>query len=294
MRLNNVTVGLQKLNYMKTMMMLAIGAAFLTSSLTAQVNLPAPSPTQTIQQDFGMGEVELTYSRPSLKGRPVFEVNSPIGPLDKPWRTGANAATKITFSDEVMVGDKTLKSGSYVIYTVPGKSGWKVVLSKGKVYPGQEGFTTDNDVVALIASPQKMAAKVETFTMQFANIMPESCDLQLMWSNTLVSFPIKTDIKTKLRKQVETALASDKKPYYDAATFYYQWEKNLPKALENINKAVEENKTAFWMFMLKARIQKDMGDVADAKATAYKVTELAKAAKNDDYVKQASDLFKKS
>ena len=279
---------------MKTMMMLAIGAAFLTSAVIGQVNMPAPSPTQTIQQDFGMGKVELTYSRPSLKGRPVFMVNSPIGPLDKPWRTGANGATKITFSDEVMVGDKTLKAGSYVIYTVPGMSSWKVVVSKGKTYPGQDGFTTDDDVVALMASPTKMATKVETFTMQFANIMPESCDLQMMWGNTAVSFPIKTDIKTKLRKQVETALESDKKPYYQAATYYYEWEKNLPKALENINKAVEENKTAYWMFMMKAKIQKDMGDVAGAKTTAAKVTELAKAAKNDDYVKQASDLFKKS
>ena len=282
------------MNNMKKIIMLAMGAALLTSAVTGQINMPAPSPTQTIHQEFGMGKVELTYSRPSIKGRPVFEANSPIGPLDKPWRTGANSATKITFSDEVMIGGQTLKAGSYVIYSIPGMSEWQVVFSKGKAYPGGEGFSASDDVVKMKATAQKLPSKVETFTMQFANVMPESCDLQLMWGTTSVAIPIKTDIKNKLRKQVETALNPENKPYFQAATFYYEFDKNLPKALENVNKAVDQNKTAFWMYMLKAKIQKEMGDVAGAKATASKVTELAKAANNDDYVKQADDLFKKS
>ena len=64
----------------------------------------------------------------------------------------------------------------------------------------------------------------------------------------------------------------------------------IKKALENVNKAVAENQKAFYMYMLKARIQKDMGDVAGAKTTANKVIELAKEAKNDEYVKMANEL----
>ncbi len=109
--------------------------------------MPAPSPTQTIIQDFGLGKIELTYSRPGIKGRQVFGENSELVPLGKPWRTGANAATKIHFTDKVTFGGKEFDSGSYVIYTIPGKNQWDIVLSKGNAYPGQEGFTKDDDIL---------------------------------------------------------------------------------------------------------------------------------------------------
>ncbi len=280
---------------MKRLLMFAVCATMFSATIaTAQVNMPAPSPTQTIQQDFGMGKIELKYSRPSIKGRPVFEANSPLAPLGKPWRTGANAATKITFSDAVTVGTTTLQPGSYVIYTVPGRSEWDVVFSKGTAYPGGEGFKASDDVVRVKATANQIAEMVETFTMQFFNLKPESCDLTFLWGNTAVMVPITTDIKSKLGKQVEDALKGDKKPYYQAATYYYEWDKNLPKALDNVNKAIDENKKAFWMYMLKARIQKEMGDTTGAKTTANKVIELAKEANNDDYVKMANELIGKA
>lgn len=271
--------------------------AFVTASLfaaktNAQVNMPAPSPTQTIRQDFGMGKIDLTYSRPSIKGRKVFMANSPLAPLGKPWRTGANAATKITFTDNVTIGGKALDSGSYVIYTVPNTTQWDVVFSKGTAYPGSEGFKESDDVLRIKSAPKKISPFVETFTMQFANIKPESCDLNVMWGTTSVTIPIKADIKDRLRGQIEAALQGDKKPYFQAANFYYEWDKNNAKALENVNNAIAENNKAFYMYMLKARIQKDMGDKAGAKATAKQVITFATEAKNDDYVKQANDLVK--
>ena len=275
---------------MKKNLLIAI-AAFAFATVNAQVNMPAASPTQTIQQDFGMGKIVLTYSRPSLKDRAVFQSNSPLAPLGKPWRTGANAATKITFSDPVTIGNKTLEAGSYVIYTIPGSSEWDVVFSKGTAYPGGDGFKESDDVVRVKATADRLAENVETFTMQFFNMSPESCALIFLWDNVAVTVPITTNIKDKLRGQIEAALQGDKKPYFQAASFYYEWDRNYPKALENVNKAVAENQKAFYMYMLKARIQKDMGDVAGAKTTANKVIELAKEAKNDDYIKQASDLL---
>ncbi len=293
MRLNNVAVGLQKRYNMKKFLMIAFAAVSLFVAETkAQVNMPAPSPTQTIRQDFGMGKIELTYSRPSVKGRKLFEANSPLAPLGKPWRTGANAATKITFTDAVTIGGTKLDSGSYTIYTIPNQQQWSVIFSKGKAYPGGEGFKETDDVVRVNANPAKLRQSVETFTMQFANIKPESCDLQMMWGSTAVTVPITTNVKDKLRTQMQAALGGEKKPYFQAANFYYEWDKDNAKALENVNKAIEENKDAFWMHMLKARIQKDMGDKAGAKTTAAKVIELATAAKNDDYIKQATDLMK--
>jgi hypothetical protein len=277
---------------MRKYFMIAFAATtLLTADVSAQVTMPAPSPTSMIRQDFGMGRMELTYSRPSIRGRQLFGENTVLAPLGKPWRTGANAATQIRFTDKVTVGGKMLDSGRYVIYTVPGKGQWDVVFSKGTAYPAQEGFKESDDVVRLKAPVTSLKDKVETFTMQFANIRNESCDLQLMWGNTAVSFPITTNIKDRLRKQIETALQGQNKPYQQAATFYYEWDKNYTKALEYINKGIEANPKAYFLYLIKARIQKDAGDKAGAIATANKTIELATEGQNDDYVRMAKELI---
>lgn len=252
--------------------------------VTAQVNMPAPSPTQTIIQDFGLGKIELTYSRPGIKGRQIFGQNSELVPLGKPWRTGANAATKIHFSDPVSVGGNQLDSGSYVIYTIPGREQWDVVFSKGTAYPGQEGFSANDDLFHFKAPVVLHKEKIETFTMQFTDLKNESCNLLLKWANMDVIVPLTINIKERIRKEIETALKGDKPPYYQAANFYYDYDKNYTKALENINKATEESPKAYFMFLQKARIQKAMGNKAGARESAMKTVQLAKEAGNADYV----------
>jgi len=259
--------------------------------VTAQVNMPAPSPTETIIQDFGLGKIELTYSRPGIKGREVFGENSELVPLGKPWRTGANSATNIHFTDQVSVGGKELDSGSYVIYTIPGKNQWDIVLSKGNAYPGQEGFTSNDDILHYKATVVSHKEKIETFTMQFANLKNESCDLIFKWANTEVQLPITTNIKDRIRTQVESALQGDKPPYYQAANFYYDYDKDYKRALEYINKATEENPKAYFMFLQKARIEKAMGNKTAAKESAKKTIELAKEAGNADYVNFGNKLL---
>ncbi len=258
----------------------------------AQVSLPAPSSAQTIIQDFGMGKIELTYSRPSIKGRKLFMDNSDLAPLGKLWRTGANAPTRLHFSDFVNMGGKDLDSGSYVLYTIPGKTEWEIILNKGINNWGTEGYKENEDVVRFKVPVSEATPSAETFTMQFANITPESCDLYIRWGITLVKVPVTTKIKERLRAQIETALQGDKKPYQQAANFYFEWDKDYAKALDNVNKGIDENKNAFWLYLLKAKIQKAAGDKRGAEQNAEKCIELATAAKNDDYVKQASDLIK--
>jgi len=269
---------------MKKSIIFAVALIAFYIPVTAQVNMPAPSPTQTIIQDFGLGKIELTYSRPGIKGRQVFGQNSELVPLGKPWRTGANAATKIHFSDKVSVGGNQLDSGSYVIYTIPGKQQWDVVFSKGPAYPGQEGFSTNDDLFHFKAPVVLHKENIETFTIQFTDLKNESCNLRLKWANTDVIVPITTNIKERIRTEIETALKGDKPPYYQAANFYYDYDKNYTKALENINKATQESPKAYFMFLQKARIQKAMGNKAGAKESAIKTIELAKEAGNADYV----------
>jgi hypothetical protein len=271
---------------------IALTAILISANMLGQVKMPQASTTQTIKQDFGMGSVELTYSRPNLKGRKVIGEQDP---WDKVWRMGANAATKIKFTDEVSIGGKKIDTGTYVIYAIPHKNeDWDIIINKGVKNWGADGYTEADDVVRLKAPAVKnKKQKVETFTMQFGNIMYESMDIQFMWNDWAVSFPVTTNIKDRLRAQIETALQGEKKPYQQAANFYYEWDKDYAKALENVNKAIDANAKGFWLYLLKAKILKDQGNNADAKVAAQKCVELATAAKNDAYITQGNDLIKK-
>ena len=275
---------------MKKVFLLAIIATF-SLNLMAQVSMPAASPTQTIKQAFGMGSIELTYSRPSIKSRKVFAEGSELAPLGKLWRTGANAATKLKFTDFVNIGGKKLDSGTYVLYTIPNNNEWEIIINKGLENWGIDGYKESEDVVRIKVPVSKIGYNIETFTMQFADIKNESCELHIMWGNVVVKIPMMTDIKDRLRKQVEAAI--QKAPYQQAANFYFEWDKNYPKALENINKAIEGNPKAFWMYLTKAKIEKEMGDKKAAKMSAEKTIEFATQEKNDDYVRQAKDLISK-
>ena len=255
----------------------------------AQVKMPAPSSTQTIKQDFGIGTIELTYSRPSIKGRRIF---GDLVPFNKLWRTGANAATRLVFSEPLEIAGKKLDSGTYVLYTIPGIDSWEVILNKGLQNWGIDGYKETQDVVRFKIEPMKMKKKLETFTMDFSDITAETCSLNIRWEKTSISIPLVANFKDKVRKQIEAAMKTDKKPYWQAAQFYNEYDKNLPVALDNITKAIDENKEAFWMWIYKAKIQKDMGDMAAAMESSKKSMELAAAAKNDDYVKMNKELQK--
>jgi hypothetical protein len=268
----------------------AIGCCLLGLTAGAQVKMPAPSTTQTIKQDFGLGAVEVIYSRPNTKGRKVFGDLVPYGKL---WRTGANAATSIKFTEPVEIGGKKIDSGTYVLYTMPAGESWEVILNKGLTNWGVDGYKESEDVCRFTVESMKMKTKLETFTMQFAEVKAESCELHIMWEKTAVAIPITTNIKDKVRAQIEAAILAGKKPYWQAAQFYNEYDVNKAKALENCTKAAQENPKAYWVWLYKARIQKDMGDYTGAKESATKSLELAKEDKNDDYVKMNEDLLKK-
>ena len=273
----------------KLLLISTVLACIFLNTVTAQVKFPAPSPTQTIKQDFGMGSIELIYSRPSAKGRKVF---GDIVPMDKLWRTGANAATKITFANQVEIGGKKIDTGSYILYTIPGEDNWEVILNKGLKNWGVDGYKETEDVVRFKVPSTKSAFNIETLTMQFANVKAESCDLQVMWEKKAIAIPITTNIKEKIRAQLDAAMLTDKKPYWQAAQFYNEFDKNLSKALENINKATEENPKAFYMFLYKAKVERDMGNNTAALATSKISLALSKEAKNDDYVRMNEQLQK--
>lgn len=274
---------------MKKIFMSAVAIAGFALLSTAQVKMPAPSPTQTIKQEFAIGNIELTYSRPAAKDRKIFGDLVPYGKL---WRTGANAATKIVFSEPVEFGGKKVDTGTYVLYTIPNEDSWEIILNKGLSNWGIDGYKEAQDVVRFTTPRMKLKDRVESFTMEFSDVKPESALLNIKWDKTVVAIPVVANFRDKVRANIEAAMKTEKKPYWAAAQFYNEYDKNLPLALENVTNAIKANDKAFWMWLYKAKIQKDMGDKAGAMDSSKKSLQLAADAKNDDYVKMNNDLQK--
>lgn len=274
---------------MKKILLSAIALAGFILTSSAQIKMPAPSPTQTVKQDFGLGSITLIYSRPSAKGRKIY---GDLVPYNKVWRTGANAATRIVFSEPVEIDGKKIDTGTYVLYSVPDVNSWEIILNKGLTNWGSDGYKESEDVLRFKVAPSKIKNKIETFTMEFTNVTATSCALEIKWEKTAVVIPIAADFKEKVKAQIEAAMQTDKKPYWQAAQFYNEYDNNLPMALENVTKAIGENDKAYWMWIYKAKIQKAMGDKEGAMASSKKSQELAMEAKNDDYIKMNKDLQK--
>ncbi len=269
-------------------------ATFLAFSAYAQtVTLPQPSPTQTVKQNFGLGSVELSYSRPSMKGRAAFKENSELAPIDKVWRTGANGATTLNFSDDVTINNVAVKAGKYGLLTIPVKKGFTIIITKDLTVNQPSLYNQANDVVRVTAPIIKLSDKVELFTIEFANITSETLDLQLKWGNTEVVLPISTNIKDRIKVDIDKSASGDKPAYNTIATYYFEIAKDNAKALEFVTKGIQAGKASFSSYLLKAKIEKELGDKASAKASANKAIELANTAKNDDYVRAAKEFISK-
>jgi Protein of unknown function (DUF2911) len=273
---------------MKKIALLVTAAVALTFANAQQLTTPQPSPTQMVKQNFGVGTVELNYSRPAKKDRKIM---GDLVPFGKVWRTGANAATTLTFSEDVTIGGKEIKAGKYGMLTIPDATKWTIIISKDVNVSQPADYKPENDVVRVMADVVTTPFTVENFTINFADITGSSCNIEMMWENTYLQFPVTTGTDKKVMGQIDNLMNKDNKPYFNAAAYYYDNGKDLNQALGWVNKALETNKEAFWMYMLKARILKKTGDKAGSKAAAMMTKEFATKAKNDDYVKMATDLM---
>jgi tetratricopeptide (TPR) repeat protein len=273
----------------KFLLALSLGCAAFTAS-AQQLRTPAPSSTQTIKQELGLGSVELSYSRPNIKGRKVF---GDLVPFGKVWRTGANGATTLSFTDTVVIGGTKIPAGKYGLLSIPDKDSWTLIITKQLDVTSPAAYKQTEDLVRVKAAPMIMKDALETFTMQFGNVKASSTDLFLLWENTAVSLPITTDVDSKVTAQIKSLMENDNRPYFSAAMYYMDNGKDLNQALVWFNKAAEQDPSAFWVLHQKANCLAKLGKKEEAKATALKSIEAAKTAKNDDYVALNEKLLAK-
>jgi hypothetical protein len=224
-----------------------------------------------------------------MKGRQIFGSLVPYGAV---WRTGANAATKISFSTPVKLNGTDIAAGTYALYTIPGEDEWTIILNKGV---GQSGTQYDQnaDVARFKVTPMKLSdTSIETFTIEFNHLRDESAVITLVWEHTVVPVKVELDLTSKLVPQIEEAMSATegRKPYYQAAMFYYDHDQDLKKASQWVDAAIAEREAHYIVF-LKAKILAKLGDKQGAIAAAKRSTELATQAKDTGYVKMNEDLI---
>lgn len=268
---------------------LAISAISCLSVSAQTLKTPAPSPLQTLKQAFALSDITLEYSRPSAKGRVVF---GDVVPFGKIWRTGANGATKVTFGEDVKVEGTKIAAGTYAVYSIPNKDKWEIMLYKDLKLGGNVSeYKTENEVLRISVKPTAVTEKVETLTINIADITATTSNIELTWEKTRVAIKIVADIDSTIMKNIDATVNTDNRPYYAAANYYYENNKDMKVALGWVNKAIEQNPKAYWVMALKAKIEIKLNDKTAATATAEKVIAMAKEGKNDDYVKIGEKLL---
>jgi len=271
---------------MKKLFTISIAMAailFFCQPAIAQIDYPSPSPLAKLHQKVGLTDVKVEYSRPAKKGRILFVDVEEFGKI---WRTGANASTKISFSDDVTLEGKPVPAGEYALYSIPGKTDWTVMLYKDLSLGGNIGeYDESKEVVRVNVKAEKRSFSVESLTIDIGNISANGATIALIWGEYYVPIKMEVDTDAKVNAQIEdymkNPLASVGNNYAQAANFYFRKDKDLNSALEWIDKAIEINPTAFWNIQTKARILGKMENYSGAITAAQKSSEVAKAAEND-------------
>jgi len=157
------------------------------------------SPERTaVYQENGM-DLAVAYNSPSKKGRDIFGA---LVPYDQVWRTGANETTTFATVNDVKVGGKALKAGTYSVWTVPGRTSWKVIFNDdipdwGVTLSSMGRETTrvpDHDVLELEVGVQTMSSPEEMLTLAFEEANG-GVQLSLFWDTTKISIPISQESK---------------------------------------------------------------------------------------------------
>jgi len=240
---------------------------FSLTTFGQQIKTPRPSPDVTLIQNVGVTEVKIDYSSPGVKGRKVWGELVPFGEI---WRTGANEATTITFSDAVKINGSELPAGTYGIHTIPGEKEWEFIFSKDTKVDGSSNFNKDNEVLRVKAKPEEHHF-MERMTFLFADVTDNSANVNLMWDKLKVSFKVETNTQelflSKAREQLSWS------PTFQAAQYCLTNNTNLEEAYKWIEASCLINEV-YWNTRVKAQIQNKLGMKNEAIATMEKAIGL--------------------
>lgn len=262
------------------------------STVSAQLTVPALSPMSKTTQTVGLTEIEIEYSRPSKRNRTIFGENGII-PYNELWRTGANAATKITFTADVTIFETSIKKGSYAILTKPGKTSWEIYFYT--YTSGNWNTYLDQAPIASFTTKHiKLNEALETFLIYMDQITLDSAQLVFAWDQVKIAVPIKFDTHKKTMASIEKTITGPTDfDYFQAALYLHEAQRDLDKALIYIQKATRGKNPLFFQVYREALILADLDRKTEAITAAKKSLELSKKAKNKDFIRLNEKNIKK-
>ena len=266
--------------------LLASGPLAARAQEPPKVVFPAASPAATVKQRVGVTDVEVEYSRPDKNGREIF---GGLVPFNEVWRTGANASTKVTFSDAVTLGGAQVPAGKYAFYTIPTAGEWTVILYKDLKLWGAFKYKQEDDLARVTVKPETTATPTETFTIGFDDVREDGATMFLAWDKVRVPVKLTADTNAKVMAAIAKATAPGVEPaptpqlLAQSVNYYLNHGGDLAQALGWMDTAIAKliaspEKTAplYAFYERKARVQSKMGDKAGALTSAQKAMELAK------------------
>ena len=262
----------------------------LTTQATAQLRMPAASPSAKLETQIGLTDVTVEYSRPQKRDRDIFGGLVPYGEV---WRTGANQATKVTFGGDVSIEGTELTAGSYAVLTKPMKDEWEVMF-----FPYEGGnwgsYVEKEPAATVTVETMDSDADLEAFTIEVDNYTTDGAHLTMAWADTKVAVPVTTTTSADVMASIDRVMAGPgANDYFNAAGFLAEENRDAKKAMQYINKAVEmtSDKPRFWFLRRQAEIYAQNGMKSEAVATAKKSMELAREAGNMDYVRLNQNII---
>ncbi|MBE4748229.1 DUF2911 domain-containing protein [Corallococcus sp. ZKHCc1 1396] len=250
----------------------------------AQLQLPAPSPAAKVSQGVGVSEISVEYSSPAVKGRKVW---GELVPNDKAWRSGANSATKITFSHPVTFGDKAVPAGSYAIVSLPSQKGWKVMLNTDLgLWRGGAPYDASKDVASVSATTTAIPAR-ERLTYLFTDTTDTGTRLDLEWEKLRVSVPITVDTAAFAKANIEQAEKDAASMHTSAAAYLAATPKDHAAALKHADAAVAAN-PSWYTHWIRASVLSQAGKYAEARKAAQTSWDLGQKDKSFFYRDQVA------
>lgn len=252
----------------KNFLLLLAAPVMFASSAFAQLQLPQPSPTASVSQTVGLTTITIDYSSPGVKERKVF---GGLVPYNEVWRTGANSATTITFSNDVTIGGTKVPKGKYSILSVPGAAEFTFIINKD-IAVSVGSYKKEDDVVRVTAKPVSCEFR-ERMAFMFSNFSDQKTSVDLEWERTRVSFEVNVDTDNQAMSNIDRELGRAWRTYNAAARYLLDNKKELETALRYAEQSISL-KEEWFNTWTKAQIMNAMSRQADAYRFALKAKEI--------------------
>ncbi len=287
--------------FLATVVLFVSGLFFVNNSFSQPaLTIPRESPAAVVSQTVGLTQITITYHRPAVKGRQIWDG---LVPYNQVWRAGANENTTISFGDPVTINGKDLPAGTYGFHVIPAKNEWILIFSKMYSAWGSFSYDQSEDALRVTVTP-KPTEFVERLEYRFIDPSEDSVRVSLHWEKMMVSFNVGIDVHASVVKNMRKELRSlprfSWRGWYDAANYCHKNNVFPEQAEEWIDHSISMTPN-FTNLNLKSEIVKRKGNTAEAQKIKNKALEMATEAElnnwgyevmNSGDIPKAIDIFK--